>query len=359
MSHSLRHSLDWKNHPTVVFESDDWGACEHAPTPCEWERQRAATPPEALRPYHNAKLETPAEVARLADLLAAHRDAEGRPTQFTAFTCMANPDFEAIAANGFTQYIDRFVDEGFPPPWPGEGVVAAWRQAMERGVWAPEFHTRFHHTHGGDWLALLREPGSVARARFEAAIYNQERHYPEYRAMSPAEIDAWVAPAIAAFERTFGIAPSAGVTSDATAEVEAAWAAHGVRTFCLRNFSIPGDAPIIYHTKPWNNQDATTPMGAWNPETDVIYLARNIFFEPAFDPAYSFDTLLDHVRQVWARNEPAIFSTHRLNFVNYDEALAQRGLRELERMLAVLTQEPRLRFMSTREVAARYRHGDA
>ncbi|HWL53199.1 MAG TPA: hypothetical protein VNQ90_12245 [Chthoniobacteraceae bacterium] len=361
MNHPLRHCLDWQHEPAVVFESDDWGACEHAPSAGEWKRQLAATPPAAWPPYFNAKLESPAEMERLADLLDSVRDAQGRPARFTAFTCLANPDFDKISTSGFTEYYDRFVDEGFPAPWQGEGVVTAWRGAMKRGVWAPEFHTRFHHTHGGDWLALLRDPGETgqtARNRFAARIYSQDRHYPEYRAMSREEIAAWVRPAVAAFERLFGFRPDAGVTSDATAEVEAVWAECGIRTFCLRNFAIPGAAPLVYHTKPWNNQDPATPMGAWNAGTDVIYLSRNIFFEPGFDPAYSFETIMDHVRQVWARNEPAVFSTHRLNYVNYRPEVAEQGLRELRRVLKRLAEVPRIRFLTTREVAALYRHGN-
>lgn len=361
MSHSLRHSLDWKSHPAVVFESDDWGACEYAPTRQEWERQKALTPTGEWQPYFDGRLESPDDMERLGAVLESVRDSRGHPAVFTAFTCLANPDFAKIAAGGGKNYHDLMVDEGFPSPWPGRDVVASWQKAVACGIWEPEFHARFHHTHAADWLALLRDPspeGDRARGRFSRQIYCQDRHFPEYRAMTRAEIVSWISPAIEAFRRIFGRLPEAGVTSDATAEVEAVWAEHGMRIFCLRNFSIPGAPPIIYHTKPWNNQDASTPMGAWNPQTDVIYLSRNIFFEPAHDPEYSFDRTMDHIRQVWARNEPAVISTHRINYVHYRPEKEECGLRELRRVLEALVETPGIQFLSTREVAARYRHGD-
>lgn len=356
--HTLRHQIDWHNFPAVVIESDDWGACEYAPSHDVWVGERRSVSSEKFQPYYNAKLESPEEMERFSNLLLNFSGSDGSPPIVTGFICLANPDFEKIEASDFREYHDIFVDKGFPAAWNGAGVVESWRRAISRGVFAPEFHSRFHHSNAHNWLKQLREnPGGVARERFARGIYCQDQHDPEYGGMKPMEMAGWLAPAAAAFERTFGFKATAGVTSDATALTEILWAAHGIRTFCLRNFSIPGGTPITYHTKPWNNQDANTPMGAWNAETDVIYLNRNIFFEPGFNPDYSFDLTMKHVRAVWERNEPVVISTHRLNYVNWDEEVAARGFCELRRLLEALSEVPRIQFISTREAARIYREG--
>ncbi len=350
--------VDWRGLRAVVFESDDWGACEYAPTRELWCQTVAETPPERLRPVQSARLECAADLKRLGDLLARHPGADGRPPVFTAFFCLANPDFSKIAATG--EYHDLAIDTAFPQGWEQPGLPEAWREAARNGWLAPEFHTRFHHMNPAGWLSLLREEseaGREARLRFERAIYYQNQHLPEYAGLSPERMQQWLLPALETFRRLFGHGPGAGVTSDATPLTEVLWAANGIRTFCLRSFSIPGAEPIVYHTKPWNNQHAATPMGGWNPETDVIYLSRNIFFEPGFDPDYSFAKTMRDIEAVWARNEPAILSTHRLNYVAWDEGLPRRGFAALGQLLETLSRRGDVHFLTTAQVAALYRTG--
>jgi len=349
---------DWRSHRTVVVESDDWGACEYAPTRALWEAACEQAPAGSLRNAQYGKLESPEELERLGALLDRYPDGNGLPLTLTAFFCLANPDYARIKATG--EYHDLPVDRGFPPLWQGAGLVAAWRQAVENGWLSPEFHSRLHHIHAGEWLRLLKGDGpesEEARRRFEHETYYQNRHYPEYAGMTPEATWQWIAPALATFERLFSRRPTAGVTSDATALTEIIWAANGIRTFCLRNFSIPGAAPLVYATKPWNNQDPATPMGAWNPVTDVVYLSRNIFFEPGFDPEYRFEKIISDIEAVWQRNEPAILSTHRLNFISWNREIAARGLSELQRLLAHLHERGDVHFMTTDEVAQLYRTG--
>ncbi len=355
-------NVDWRRSPTLVIESDDWGACEYAPTRELWEGIIAATPPESLRAAFHSKLESPEEIDALGHLLLRFSGSDGIPATLTAFFCLANPDYRKIREGGFNSYIDLPIDHGFPPAWNGEGVMERWLDWMAKGVVVPEFHTRLHHTHPIHWLDLLRgtgREGVAAMARFEQEIYWQGRHDPEYAGMSPRAMNQWIAPALATFERLFGSLPDAAVTSDATPLTEVIWAANGIRTFCLRNFSIPGAEPIVYPTKPWNNQDPSTPMGAWNPETDMVYLSRNIFFEPGIDPSYSFERTVEDLHAVWERNEPAIVSTHRLNYASWKPEIKERGLCELERLLSEVSRIENIRFLSTREVGQVYRNGFA
>lgn len=349
---------DWRSFRAVALECDDWGACEYAPSQEAWRQTVAETPPETLRPSQSGKLESSGDIERLGAVLEKHPGKDGLPLTVTAFFCLANPDYEKITAT--RQYRDIPIDQGFPHGWEEDSLPKAWSEAAGKGWFAPEFHTRFHHMNAADWLKLLREDsqaGAEARKRFDRSIYYQNTHYPEYAGLTPEQTQQWLAPALATFRRLFSKTPTAGVTSDATPLTEIIWAANGIKTFCLRNFSIPGAQPLVYHTKPWNNQDISTPMGAWNPETDVVYLSRNVFFEPGFDPEYSFEKIIADIEAVWQRNEPAVLSSHRLNYAAWDERITGRGLAELERLLARLAKRGNVNFLTTAEVAAIYREG--
>lgn len=355
-----KHNVNWRAFPTLVIESDDWGACEYAPTREIWETMKASIPADSFPSIGNSKLESAEEINALCSLLERFPGSDGIPATLTAFICLANPDYQKIRESNFEHYFDIPIDQGFPPAWGGENVMKTWLEWIARGIVSPEFHTRLHHTHPTRWLSLLREnspEGEEARRRFDQEIYWRGKHDPEYADMSPFMMNEWFVPALKTFQRLFGSLPNAAITSDATPLTEIIWAANGIQSFCLRNFSIPGGEPIVYHTKPWNNQDPSTPMGAWNPQTDMVYLNRNIFFEPAFDPDYSFEKTIEHIHAVWERNEPAVVSSHRLNYANWNSEIAERGFTELERLLKEVSRTKNVRFFSTREIADVYRHG--
>jgi hypothetical protein len=341
-------TIDWKTRPSVVFESDDWGSCEFASSRADYELFLGREPGNVWR---SARLETPKDLKRLYSLLEQYRDKNARAAVFTAFFCMANPNYDAIRASGFQEYHDIPIDAGMPSPWTHDGLVKAWRDGVRRGVLAPEFHGRLHHTQPSLWLKLLQDGDAEAAWRFAHSIFIQNEHLPEYEGLSDEETREWVRPAVGTFTRLFSACPTAAVSSDATPLTEKVWAELGMKTFCLRNFSIPGAPPIVYSNKPWNNQDPDTPMGARNPGTGVTYLSRNIFFEPAVDGQYSFSRTISHLEQVWQRNEPAVISTHRVNYLNWNCEVEEFAWRELERLLAYLSSRGDVHFHTSAEIA--------
>ncbi|MBQ6474123.1 MAG: hypothetical protein IJJ33_19195, partial [Victivallales bacterium] len=126
--------------PIVVFESDDWGACEVVPDSSLLPDYRAALARHGCVAGLDCRLETVEDLARLQAVLASHQGRDGLPPVFTAYTCIGNPDFESIEASGFTCYRDVPLAKGVPIGWNGAGIVEAMCDGMARGVWEPEYH---------------------------------------------------------------------------------------------------------------------------------------------------------------------------------------------------------------------------
>lgn len=358
---TIPHRIDWQQYPSVVFESDDWGACEASR--CREDAQFIGAlwrdRLDISRQVHST-LESPADLERLFDVLAQVRGADAQPAVFTAFVCVGNPDFDAIRQSGFSEYHDMGIDQGVPKGWERGDIVSKWREGIERGVFAPEFHSNLHHTSPVRWLERLRADGAegdVARAAFERGIYCQGAHLPEFDGMNVREQSEWTRLGLARFQSAVGYPPACAITSDAYPQTETVWALHGIRTVCLKNCRTNTDQIAVYGTKLWNNQDGTVPVGAYEPVTDVIYMIRNAFFECALNEGQGADDVLPVIRRRWSENEPALVSTHRVHYAALDPAIAARGRGELRRLLTTLADIPRIRFLTTTEVSDLYRRG--
>ncbi|MBQ9338239.1 MAG: hypothetical protein IJS14_13185 [Lentisphaeria bacterium] len=316
--------IDFKRFPVAVLESDDWGCC-------------------------SGHLETPADLEKLYRVLESIHGADGRPVIVTAFTCMGNPDFEAIRKNKFTRYEDIAIDKGFPKPWSGKGTVRKYLDGIKRGVWRAEYHALLHHVSPRVWLQWLVGTGSAsdtARERFERQYFAQPSHLPEYQGFTVAEQNAIIQEGFERFRRTFGYQPRAAVTSDAYPETVVLWAANGIDTVPLVNCRCNDGTVTVYQTKPWNFQDMYAKMGDIGASTNAVYLARNAFFEGA--AAAETFTAVD---RVWNRViEPAVISCHRCELVK-PERLAEFAvlLKKLADAGAV--------FLTTAELSDLYRQG--
>ncbi|OQA85964.1 MAG: hypothetical protein BWY31_01583 [Lentisphaerae bacterium ADurb.Bin242] len=357
-----RYEMDVERFPAVVFESDDWGSCEWLP-----DRKALDAARQTIRktaPFSMSRLEKACDLNRLFGVLEKYRGLDSLNPVFTAFTCMGNPDFEFIRARGFTEYRDIPIDRGFPPPWDGSGAVGAMRDGMERGVWSPEYHAMLHHTSPREWLRLLNGSGADsenARRLFELHAFGQGRHIPEYNGYNVREQNDFIATGLRRFQDTFGVLPSAAVTSDAFPETVVLWAANGIRIVSIINCRINSGETVVYDTKPWNFQDTYAKIGDYDPMLDVVYLTRNAFFEADASDKARFGVSGGELMKVVERNfkvheEPCVISTHRAVYVSFDAARETARFAELENLLARLEKRG-VFFLTTSELGALYRQG--
>lgn len=332
-----RYEIDVKKFPVVVIESDDWGV----------EQGEKMT-------------ETPARLQAVFDVLSKHRGADGQPAVLTAFTCMANPDFDAIRTHAFTAYCDLALDETTE----GRKILVQYRNAMNMGIWEPEYHANLHHISPRRWMALLREKspaGEAARKRFDQKVYAQGYHIPEYLGYNLPEQKAIIEQGFARFKRMFGRFPSSAITSDAYPETVILWAQAGAKTVSLVNARLNCDTVTVYHTKPWNFQDIYARMGDVDPHTDTVYLTRNLFFEKKPMVPECHGVPWELAVSVFERNqnvykEPSVIQLHRGHICSPDEESSRIRLNELNKLLGELARR-KVFFLTSGELGELYRRG--
>lgn len=352
-------AIDWNRFRAVVFESDDWGACQALRGHDDVASLKQTLGEAACQSLRlGGTLETPGDLEALFSCLESARGCDGQPAVFTAFMPMGNPDYDAIEASGLKSYHDIGLDEGLPPGWERGNLIGKWREGVARGVFAPEFHAGLHHLSPILWLELLRDKGPqahLARALFAHRAYAQPQHLPEYHRMNAKMQHEWVSRAVTRFKNLFGFAPRAGVNSDALPLTEVVWSVNGLETFCLKNARLHDGDIVAYHTKPWNSQDRQCPMGAYNRRNDLVYLSRNLHLDDR--EAHDLDEFTAAITATWARNEPVIANNHRINYVNLDRNVVQKGYATLTAVLQWLTAQENVHFLTTTEVGDLYRRG--
>lgn len=360
--------IDWKKHKSVVFESDDWGNCGTCPDTGTLERVRhhptiISDEKARNRPWGADTLEDTAELTALFEVLERHHGADGRAAVFTSFYPTCNPDYDAIRESGFTEYHDIPIDRGWSQGWSSEGAIPMAREGMRRGIWFPEFHARLHHSHPRNWLEILHGPHEeteIYRFLFDNHIFSHNRHLPEYEGMNIREQMDWLRPAVAAFERVFGVVPTCAINSDAIPGTEEIYALLGIRVRSMRSVVLNSGKQVRPYggNKPDGTMDGTSTMGAYNPFLDLVYLNRNAFFETSAAGADAVDESYHAIVNCWQRNEPAVTSTHRIHYCTLNADFRRAGLAHLDELLGRLGREhPDVVYLTSWEVAQLCRFG--
>ena len=354
-SYTRKYEIDIERFPCVVIESDDWGALA------------GVADESLLQEYFNLcgskrkccpKLESKEELYNLFSLLKRYHGADGFSPVITAFTCMGNPDFDRIREDGFQNYSDIGVDEGFPAGWNGEGVVAAWQEGIRQDLWHPEFHATLHHINSRRWVELLREEGAAgdfARQMFGIKTYSLPYHLPEYEGFDLPEQERMIRKAFQRFYNLFGRYPSVAINSDATPETVQLWYENGIRTLALLNSRLNNGVCTVYHTKPWNCQDIYGRLGDTDKSRDLAFLTRNVFWE-----AESPDTA-ETIWQICCNNfniykEPSIISAHRNVWSAYPASEVENNLKRWGEFLC-LAEKYGVYFLTSAELGDLYRQG--
>lgn len=353
------YEVDWKKYPSVVFESDDWGACQSVKN-LEHARfvEKLNVEMYGHKKDFKSSLETVEELQELFIVLNTFKGADTLPASFTAFTCLSNPDFERIKKSNYSEYHEIGIDKGFPAGWERGDIVGKMREGVRLGVWSPEYHTTLHHVSPIVLMEFLRsskKEGKIFRELFDSGAFLLGEHIPEYDGADVTEQFKMVKRGMEYFRKAFGFMPQSAVTSDAYPETETIWAVNGIRTIQLKTAQLNDDTVTVYKTKPWNNQNFYAEIGEYNPMLDVVYLERNVFFE-GFKNHPASETIKVIEKRI-ASGKPAIISTHRGLYTSIDEKYKEKSLAELKELLKLIASNKNISCLTTSEVGQLYRNG--
>jgi len=345
-------TLDWRNLKAVVLESDDWGLCAWVPDEAAYQAL-AETPAwgePAARAYTRSTLEHAEDVGRLAAVLLEFRGRDGRPPVWQANTVMATPDFDRLSPPRFecaTLPIVHYPE--FPSRWQRPGLWDEVERARDAGVWWPELHGLVHLPQVA-WLAALRAGADDAlRAHaHQCCVCETVEAGAEYDPREPAEVRSRALEhAVERFRERFGRAPESLCAPDYRWDerLEADAEALGVTIIQGRSEQMGHRLRRMRHLfgrLRWR--------GSRGRRFDM---PARIAFEPRGDAAtgsrLGAASAHRRVRAAWGRGQPAVVSSHRLNYAHLDPAWPEAGRAALRALLAILARDGAI-FLTDAEV---------
>ncbi len=342
----------------VVIYVDDYGSIrvkDHAAQ----ERLAAAGVPVSTSRYSAFDtLSTTEDLQRLFEVLTSVKDSQGRHACFTPFANIANPDFEKIRANGFTQYFREPFTETLKRYGSAyDGAYELWKQGIVEQIFHPEYHGT-EHINVIRFMENLRRGHKTTRLAFDNESVavpllpgDEPLRYATtvFYIKTPDENTALaedIRVGTKLFEELLGyrsrqFTPGAGIYSPALHQTlkENGIQYINVQRYCPYPL---GDGKFV--KKFLYNGKAN--------EVGQKYLVRNCPFETYFDNChrndYAVATCLSNIQAAFAMHAPAIVSTHRVNFAGALEATHRDdSLEQLKTLLTeILKRWPEVEFMS-------------
>ena len=329
--------------PIVIIQSDDWGRVG-IPSIAILDDLRRSGFPVGMSSWDRYGLESADDVDALAEILAECRDADGRAACVTANFVMANADLRRMEAEGWKAFRWIPIHEGFPAPW-NEKLLPSYKRAVDKGVFYPGLHG-FTHFNPSGLVSALNDPGELGiRAR---ALATRDVPYlrsitPEYNfALAKCDLDGdhfldresqaeWLENGVRLFEQTFGFRPCTVCApgyreNDVTREL---YSRAGISVTQGRYGDVPFD------------------------EKDLLFLGRNVAFEPSLGEPYTLKHALAEITQVIAAGSPVVICSHSINYVSRFVGQAEVAREQLAQLLTELkSQYPDLRFTSDHEFSS-------
>lgn len=318
--------------PVLIIESDDWGP----------------------GPESHARA-----LASVAACLERHHDATGAPAVMTLGLVLAHPDNPRIRESGFQRYARRtLLDPSFG------NILDAIEAGLRRGVFGLQLHG-LEHLWPASFMTAAAD-GPVREWIASTPGHDTEALPPPLQSRwvdgsrlpalphPKAEVEAAAGEETALFRECFGETASVAVppTFVWNAEVERAWAKGGVRTVIT-----PGRR---YTQRDEEGRPAAVDRAISNGQQSdggQLYLVRDIYFEPS--KGHKPEQVLSQIQEHFQLGRPALLETHRFNFTGSREE-REKGLDMLDQLLGQASRHwPALRFVSSADLAARYREQDA
>jgi len=368
-----KNSIDFSKNKIVIFQSDDWGYCGGTPNIEIYNELKDIFVDyfgKKSTVWGKATLECPENMENLFSILEKYTDKRGRHPCFNAAYVVSNPDFRKIKSNNFKNYFDLELPN-VSSLWRRGDIIEKAREGIKRGVWYPTYHGRSHFNHY-KWMRQLSQNDPVIVKAFQNQVvisdsFEYDKNIPIYKQEENLQIG------IKRFKKLFGFAPVSTIAPSYKWQnkTEKLFSKHGMRIIQAKNYQetkrtlsekIKGKiVNIIGHKsfdKPWQIE-----IGDYNPHLDVIYLKRNVYFEPEGrkdnNTRHGATGAYRQILKCWKNNEPAIIVTHRVNYINHDNAYVDINLKHLDRLLCLIhSMHPDVNYFQDKELTEFFKTGD-
>lgn len=346
----------------VVIESDDWGSIRMSSKEAFDRMLKAGMPVD--RSHYNLydSLECNDDLEQMYETLSKFKDSTGRYPVITGVNVVANPDFEKIKTNNFSEYIYEPYTETCKRYSNHDRVYDLWKEGIEKRLMVPIFHGR-EHLNAQFWMRALRDKNKSTLVGFENEVTGMPgikgEKLPDFQAAF--QIDTIndlvyqkevLKTGLDLFEELYGyrsryFVPTNGPFNNT---LEKDLNEHGVKYI---NTGKKQKEPLGNGQYKIN----TRFIGDEN-QYGQIYITRNCFFEPTCS-GYSrplttdwINNCLKEIEIAFRWRKPAVISSHRVNYIGYlHPENRERSLKQLSELLGkMLKRWPDIEFMTSSEL---------
>lgn len=340
----------------VIIESDDWGTIRMSSKHSYKQLLQKGYAVDKCAYNRNDALECNEDLICIFEVLNSIKGSDGRPAILTYNNIVANPDFEKIKASNFQEYYYEPFFETLKKHPSHNQVMNLYQEGIASHLIKPQFHGR-EHVHINNWLNALRTKDKAAHDAFEMNMFsvfkgNNSNCYQEFlNAMATYSLEDKkkvinsLEEGLSLFESIWGfksitlIAPCYNWHRD----LEETFFQLGVQ---LIQSGRAQNEPLIGSNK---NRVIRRFMGEKN-RFEQKYSIRNVIFEPAIQPTNDWvNSALKEVNNAFFWNQPAVISSHRLNYIgSLNEKNREKNLKLLKYLLQkIVTKWPDTRFVSS------------
>lgn len=353
----------WKTkRHVVVIESDDWGSIRMSSKEAFDRMLKAGMPVD--RSHYNLydSLECNDDLEQMYETLSKFKDSTGRHPVITGVNVVANPDFEKIKTNNFSEYIYEPYTETCKRYSNHDRVYDLWKEGIEKRLMVPMFHGR-EHLNAQFWMRALRDENKSTLVGFENEVTGMPgikgEKLPDFQAAF--QIDTIndlvyqkevLKTGLDLFEELYGyrsryFVPTNGPFNNT---LEKDLNEHGVKYI---NTGKKQKEPLGNGQYKIN----TRFIGDKN-QYGQIYITRNCFFEPSssgFEKPANTDWINNCLKEIeiaFRWRKPAVISSHRVNYIGYlHPENRERSLKQLSELFSkMLKKWPNIEFMTSVEL---------
>ena len=348
----------------VVIESDDWGSVRMSSIESFEHLKTAGIPVD--KGHYNVydALESNKDLEMLFDTLSQFKDSTGRHPVMTGVNVVANPDFDAIRANDFSEYVyepytrtcERYSDH--------DRVYQLWKQGIEERLFVPVLHGR-EHLNAQFWMRALQSGNASTLVAFKEGVTGIPRKgiggetVPNFQAAF--QIDTVndlpyqkevIRTGAELFEKLYGyrakfFVPTNGWFNNSLEKDLFDCGVEYINTAKKQNEPL-GNGQYKVNTRFIGDKN----------QYGQIYLTRNCFFEPSangYEMPTNYDWLnycLKEIEIAFRWHKPATISSHRVNYIGYlHPENREKGLKALSQLLGeIIKHWPDVEFMTSVEL---------
>ncbi len=354
---NITNGLGKKNErKIIIFESDDWGTIRVSSKKSYEELLKKGYPVDQCVYNSNDTLEDNSDIECLYEALNAVKDKNGNTAIFTMNNIVANPDFEKIRESEFEEYYFEPFTETLKKYPNHDRVMALYNEGIDKKLIKPQFHGR-EHVHVTHWMNSLLDGDKSSHDLFKNKMFtvfkgkksNCRNEFLDamgtYNSSQLEFLSESIQQGLKLFKKIWGYHSKTLIPPCYI------WHPEAETFFKKSNIEVIQTSRIQF--SPLNDSEKYKLIrrytGGKN-KKKLTYTVRNVTFEPSMDRNYDWvNSSMKEISNAFFWNNPAIISSHRVNYVGLrNKRNRDNNIKLLIKLIKTVKEKwPEVEFMSS------------